>query len=429
MVLLEAGKLAHRRFVNIWNLEELRRIEVTPEHITVGSLVTYTQVRGHETLSREFSLLARAAAETGGIATQNRGTLGGNIANASPAADSPPALLAYDAQIELLSTSGSRWLPYRSFHTGYKKTLLAPDELIQAVRLSRRFSNYFSHARKVGARNAQAISKVCIAALGRLGNETNKGAIEDVRIALGSIAPVPLRLRETEQAVKGKSINPALLVLARQTAIGEIRPIDDIRSTAKYRAAVAGNLVVEFLNRLNSEQTGERTEPNILTRWNLLSPDAAISQILPCCGSKAWAHAISARRPIADEDTLLRASSEIWRSLPPSDWLEAFHSHPRIGESRASKPASAQSLAWSAQEQRDVTNADAAAKAALADANREYEHRFNRIFIVCAIGKSALEILAILQRRLNNDAETELHESAEQQRQITELRLKKWLQP
>jgi OHCU decarboxylase len=429
MVQYAAGKLPARKLVSIWNLSELRRIEIAESEIRVGAACTYTDLRQHEVITREFPLLATAARWTGGIANQNRGTLGGNIVNASPAADSLPALLAYEAELILVSIRGERRLPYVTFHTGYKKTLLAPDELIQAVRLSRRFSNYFSHARKVGARNAQAISKVCIAALGRLGNEPIKGTIEDVRIALGSIAPVPLRLRETEQAVKGKSINPALLVLARQTAIGEIRPIDDIRSTAKYRAAVAGNLVVEFLNRLNSEQTGERTEPNILTRWNLLSPDAAISQILPCCGSKAWAHAISARRPIADEDTLLRASSEIWRSLPPSDWLEAFHSHPRIGESRASKPASAQSLAWSAQEQRDVTNADAAAKAALADANREYEHRFNRIFIVCAIGKSALEILAILQRRLNNDAETELHESAEQQRQITELRLKKWLQP
>jgi OHCU decarboxylase len=429
MVQYAAGKLPARKLVSIWNLSELRRIEIAESEIRIGAACTYTDLRQHELITREFPLLATAARWTGGIANQNRGTLGGNIVNASPAADSLPALLAYEAELILVSIRGERRLPYVTFHTGYKKTLLAPDELIQAVRLSRRFSNYFSHARKVGARNAQAISKVCIAALGRLGNEPIKGTIEDVRIALGSIAPVPLRLRETEQAVKGKSINPALLVLARQTAIGEIRPIDDIRSTAKYRAAVAGNLVVEFLNRLNSEQTGERTEPNILTQWNLLPPDEAISQILPCCGSKAWAHAISARRPIADKDTLLRASSEIWRSLPPSDWLEAFHSHPRIGESRATQPQSAQSAAWSTQEQRDVTDADAAVKAALADANREYEHRFNRIFIVCATGKSGPEILAILQRRLNNDAETELHESAEQQRQITELRLKKWLQP
>ena len=134
------------------------------------------------------------------------------------------------------------------------------------------------------------------------------------------------------------------------------------------------------------------------------------------------------RRPLADEAALLAASNEMWRSLKASDWMEAFHSHPRIGESRAAHPPAAQSVAWSAQEQSNVADADAAVKAALADANREYERRFDRIFIVCATGKSAPEILEILQRRLNNDAQTELHEAAEQQRQITEIRLRKWLQ-
>jgi OHCU decarboxylase len=424
MVQYAAGKLPARRLVSIWNLPELRRIDVTADEIRIGAACTYTDLREHETVAHEFPLLATAARWTGGIANQNRGTIGGNIVNASPAADSLPALLVYEAELILVSVRGERRVPYVTFHTGYKKTLLAPDELIQAVCLPRRFAKYFSHARKVGARNAQAISKVCIAAIGRLAD----GAIEDVRIALGSIAPVPLRLGETEQAINGKPIDSALLLLARRTAIAEIRPIDDIRSTAKYRAAVAGNLVVEFLNRLNSERTGERNEPNVLAQWNLLPPDEALAKILPCCGSKAWAHSMVARRPLANEDMLLRVSSDIWRSLSPSDWMEAFQSHPRIGETRASRPPSAQSATWSAQEQRDVTDAEAETKAALADANREYEQRFNRIFIVCATGKSAPEILAILQQRLHNDADTELHEAAEQQRQITELRLKKWLQ-
>ena len=424
MVQYAAGKLPARKLVSIWNIPELRRIEVADHEIRIGAASTYTDLRGHGVVAREFPMLATAARWTGGIANQNRGTLGGNIVNASPAADSLPALLAYEAELILVSVRGQRRIPYVTFHTGYKKTLLAPDELIQAVCLPRRFEEYFSHARKVGARNAQAISKICIAALGRLAND----AIDDVRIALGSIAPVPLRLRQTEQAVKGKSIDPALLVLARKIAIAEICPIDDIRSTAKYRSAVAGSLVVEFLNRLNSERTGERAEPNALAQWNLLPPDEALTRILPCCGSKAWARELVARRPLAKEEALLLASNEIWRSLPTSDWFEAFQSHPRIGESRASQPPSAQSLAWSAQEQRDVTDADAAAKAALADANREYEQRFHRIFIVCATGKSASQILAIIQQRLNNNAQTELHEASEQQRQITELRLKKWLQ-
>jgi OHCU decarboxylase len=430
MVQYAAGKLPARKLVSIWNLAELRRIEVTAGEIRIGAGCTYTDLRRHEVIGREFPLLAASARWTGGIANQNRGTIGGNIVNASPAADSLPALLVYEAEVILVSIRGERRLPYVTFHTAYKKTLLAPDELIQAVCLPRRFSEYFSHARKVGARNAQAISKVCIAALGRM----TDGVVEEVRIAMGSVAPVPLRLRETEQAVKGRPVDSSLLILAKKTAMAEVRPIDDIRSTARYRAAVAGNLVVEFLQRLNSEQlVGEHDgAKDVLARWNLLPEDEARRSVLPCCGSSAWTLGMAARRPLADESALLAASSETWRSLTRSDWMEAFHSHPRIGESRPSgpvpqQPPPVQSTAWSEQEQRNVADADAAAKNALAQANREYEQRFERIFIVCATGKSAPEILEILRRRLKNDAETELHEAAEQQRQITEVRLRKWL--
>jgi OHCU decarboxylase len=430
MVQYAAGNLAARKLVSIWNLPELRRIEVTSGEIRIGAGCTYTDLRQHEVVGCEFPLLATAARWTGGIANQNRGTIGGNIVNASPAADSLPALLVYEADLILVSVRGERRVPYVTFHTGYKKTLLAPDELIQAVCLSRRFSRHVSHTRKVGARNAQAISKVSIAALGRLCD----GMVEDVRIALGSIAPVPLRLRETEQVVTGRLIDSALLLLARKAALAEIRPLDDIRSTARYRAAVAGNLVVEFLNRLRLERTGggpDQTQ-GVLSRWNGLPVDEATGAILPCCGSQAWARGMVARRPLPDEGVLLAASNEIWRSLAPADWREAFHGHPRIGESRAAKApslqsSSAQSAAWSTEEQGNVAGADAAVKNALADANREYERRFNRIFIVCATDKSAPAILEILRRRLRNDRETELHEAAEQQRQITEIRLRKWL--
>jgi CO/xanthine dehydrogenase FAD-binding subunit len=246
MVQYTAGKLASRKLVSIWNLPELRRVEVSPDGIRIGAGCTYTDLREHEVVSREFSLLARVAAWTGGIANQNRGTLGGNIVNASPAADSLPALLAYEADLILVSVRGERRVQYRAFHTGYKKTILAADELIQSVCLSRRFSGYLAYARKVGARNAQAISKVCIAALGRSAG----GVVDDVRIALGSVAPTPIRLPETERLVKAKLIDSALLVSARETAMAEIQPIDDIRSTAKYRAAVMGNLVAEFLMKL-----------------------------------------------------------------------------------------------------------------------------------------------------------------------------------
>jgi CO/xanthine dehydrogenase FAD-binding subunit len=250
MVQYAAGKLPARKLVSIWNLSELRRIEVLPDEIRIGAGCTYTDLREHEIVQREFSLLALAATWTGGIANQNRGTLGGNIVNASPAADSLPALLAYEADLILVSVRGERRLPYREFHTGYKKTKLAPDELIRTICIARKFSPYFAYTRKVGARNAQAISKVCIAALGRRGG----GVVEDIRIAVGSVAPVPLRLVDTERLLLGTPVDRSLLALAKRTAITELRPIDDIRSTARYRSAVVGNLVTEFLQKLGSSE-------------------------------------------------------------------------------------------------------------------------------------------------------------------------------
>jgi CO/xanthine dehydrogenase FAD-binding subunit len=249
MVLYSAGKLPNRNLINLWNIPELRQIELFPDAIRIGAVCTYTALRQHETVSQEFPLLATAASWTGGIANQNRGTLGGNIANASPAADSLPALLVYDAELTLVSVRGERRVDYRNFHTGYKQTVLAADELIRDISLPRRFSGYISHARKVGARNAQAISKVCLAALGQM----TGGAIRDIRLAMGSVAPVPLRLSETERMLTGKRIEPALIEAARKIASMEIRPIDDIRSTARYRSIVAGNLVAEFLQKLAAD--------------------------------------------------------------------------------------------------------------------------------------------------------------------------------
>jgi CO/xanthine dehydrogenase FAD-binding subunit len=254
MVQFAAGKLPQRKLMSIWNLGELRRIEVSAGEIRIGAGCTYTDLRENKVIAHEFPLLARAAGWIGGIANQNRGTLGGNIVNASPAADSLPALLAYEAELILVSVRGERRLTYRHFHTAYKKTELAPDELVRAVCLPRRYSEYLSYTRKVGTRNAQAISKVCVAALGRL----DEGVIADVRIAMGSVAPVPIRLAETEQILSGRRVDASLLLLARKTAAAEIRPIDDIRSTARYRTAVANNLVAEFLGRLGASGKKDR---------------------------------------------------------------------------------------------------------------------------------------------------------------------------
>lgn len=414
MVQYSSGKLVARNLVSIWDVPELRRIEVSPAGIQIGAGCTYTDLRAHEIVSREFPLLSRAASWTGGIANQNRGTLGGNIVNASPAADSLPPLLVYEAELLLVSVRGERRIPYAEFHTGYRKTQLASDELIRAICLKRQFSGYYAHARKVGARNAQAISKVCIAGLGRIVD----GVVEDIRLAMGSVAPIPIRLTETEKIVKGQHIDPQLIQLAETTAAAEIRPIDDIRSTIFYRRAVAGNLVAEFLENLNANA--------VLARWNELPAGEAAREIVSCCGSNAWASKMANRRPIHDEASLLAASNQTWQSLRESDWLEAFQSHPRIGDSRP-VTASAQSAAWSSQEQKQIGPAGEDVKLALAEANRAYEQRFNRIFIVCATGKSAAGILQMLRGRLQNDDVTELHEAAEEQRQITGLRLKKWL--
>jgi OHCU decarboxylase len=423
MVQYSAGKLFSRKLVSIWNLPELRRIDIIAGEVQIGAACTYTDLRAHETINREFSLLASAAAWTGGIANQNRGTLGGNIVNASPAADSLPALLVYEAELLLVSARGERRLPYANFHIGYRKTQLAPGELIRAVCLKKQFSGYYAHARKVGARNAQAISKVCLAALGHLAD----GVVDDLRLAVGSVAPVPMRLTETERIVKGNRIDPHLIQLAKTMAAREVRPIDDIRSTSRYRAAVTANLVAEFLQQLSAYAARAENANNVLARWNDLPLEKAAEEILPCCGSKAWAFAMANRRPILSETALLAACDEVWKNLPESDWLEAFRSHPRIGESHAPASATDQSAAWSGEEQRKAGTAGADIKAALAAGNRAYEQKFNRIFIVCATGKSASQILEILQRRLHNDEKTELYEAAGEQRQIAHLRLKKWL--
>jgi 2-oxo-4-hydroxy-4-carboxy-5-ureidoimidazoline decarboxylase len=170
-----------------------------------------------------------------------------------------------------------------------------------------------------------------------------------------------------------------------------------------------------------------RNMNDTLDRWNVLPFEQAEVEILHCCGSKAWAHGIAGRRPLQDEAALLAGSDEIWNSLSESDWIEAFRSHPRIGESQAPDSAEVRSAKWSAQEQRRVAAADDAVKSALEDANRVYERRFNRTFIVCATGKTAPDILQIMQRRMQNDDRTELREAAEQQREITHLRLRRWL--
>jgi CO/xanthine dehydrogenase FAD-binding subunit len=243
MVLLEAGRLQHSHYVSLTQLQELRFIEVTEPDVMIGALTTYIEVRRHPVLQVEFPLLGLAASETGGAANQNRGTIGGNIANASPAADTPPALLAYDAELELISRRGTRRVPYERFHTGYKRMDLASDELIRSVRLPRRAGIWRQFYRKVGTRRAQAISKVCLAGAMSI----DRSQIVDVRIGIGSVAPTVIRARSTERAITGRPLDAKTIAAAREAIATDISPIDDLRSTAAYRLEVARNLVQEFL--------------------------------------------------------------------------------------------------------------------------------------------------------------------------------------
>lgn len=245
MVALGAGRLEPKKFISLHKLSELRFIdESSRTTLRVGSGTTFTDLRNSSVIASDFPLLAQTASWTGSIANQNRGTLGGNIANASPAADTPPALLAYEAELELISTRGPRTIRYADFHLGYKRTAIAPDELILAIRLPCRFPHHEQWVRKVGTRNAQAISKVALAAVAKIEN----GVFTEVALGAASLRDRPTRLPATEAALLGCNPQEAATITAARRALAtEVAPIDDIRSTSRYRTAVAANLLEEFL--------------------------------------------------------------------------------------------------------------------------------------------------------------------------------------
>jgi CO/xanthine dehydrogenase FAD-binding subunit len=227
---LNFGTVRARRFLDIWPLDELRTISVVDDRLVLGALVTYTAMIASPDVAQRLPMLIEAARQVGGPQIQNRGTVGGNIANGSPAGDSLPVLAAADAAIVLRSVAGERRIPLTAFYTGYRATVMRADELIVAVEIPRvAGAQWF---RKVGTRAAQAISKVVVAAV--------RGT--SPRIAVGSIAPTVVRLAATERALAGgASLDDAMLALR-----GEVRPIDDLRSTAEYRKRVTENLVRRF---------------------------------------------------------------------------------------------------------------------------------------------------------------------------------------
>jgi CO/xanthine dehydrogenase FAD-binding subunit len=226
--------------LDLWRLPELRGIAKT-DVLTIGAGTTWLEVEHHPDVLKGFGPLAAAAREIGALQIQARGTLGGNVGTSSPVGDSLPALLALDAELELASVRGHRRVPYREFCTGYRKTLLAADELIVAAHLPLIKTRARTTWRKVGTRRAQSISKVMGAAYIELDGEVVKVA----RVALGAVADRPIRIPAVEQAVVGLTLAKAADA-ARSAVRTSIKPIDDVRSTATYRREVAENLVARF---------------------------------------------------------------------------------------------------------------------------------------------------------------------------------------
>jgi xanthine dehydrogenase small subunit len=227
---LQFGTLKDRRFIDLWRLDGLRGIAATRTTLTIGALATYSSIIASPMVKKRLPMLVAAASEIGGRQIQNRGTLGGNIANGSPAGDSLPVLAAADAVLVLLSAAGERRVPFSAFYTGYRTSVRRDDELIAAIEVPRLEGKQYW--RKVGTRRAQAISKVMCAAV--------RGA--EIRLAFGSVGPTVQRLPRTEQVLsRAGGVQEAQEVLR-----GEIAPIDDIRSTADYRRAVAANLLADF---------------------------------------------------------------------------------------------------------------------------------------------------------------------------------------
>jgi len=249
MVAFAAGRLSARKLVSLWGIPDLRFIQSTPESFVIGASTTFLDLRAHVSLAAELPLIAKSSSWIGSVANQSRATIGGNLVNGSPAADSSPALLVYDAEIEMVSQRGRRRVPYREFHTGYKRNVLAADELLFAIHLPRRFAHHRQYLRKVGTRRAMAISKVALAATALL--EGN--IVREIRLAAASLAPYPARLYKTETALLGQRLTKETAQAALRALLAEAQPIDDIRSTAEYRRRVGANLLQEFLLELSRE--------------------------------------------------------------------------------------------------------------------------------------------------------------------------------
>ena len=243
MVLANAHQLDAGDFIDIWRLNELRGIEDQGDTLRIGALTTYTQLIQSGLIREHAPSLVEASRTIGAIQIQNRGTIGGNVVNASPAGDSLPVLAAFDAEIEIGSSRGVRRVDFNHFYTGYRRTVLEPGELVLAVRMPKLRAGEHSFFFKVGTRRAQAISKVVMGA--RL--SVDAGFVSSVSIAVGSVAPTVIRATRTEALLNSERLTEVLAARAQLSITEEVSPISDLRSTAHYRRTVTGNLLFKVL--------------------------------------------------------------------------------------------------------------------------------------------------------------------------------------
>ncbi len=240
------GAISPGGFIDISGLEELSDITFTGNHIEIGALATYSRIINDDKLAQILPALVCACQSVGGIQIQNMGTIGGNIMSASPAADMPPVLLAYESQFLAQNLKGERWISADQFFIAYRKTALDSDELLTKIRIKLPHPIEQTRFYKIGARRAQAISKVSMCISGVISH----GGIEWIKIALGSVAPTVVRAHGTEVLLKGKVITAALVNAARKSLADEIHPINDIRSTSDYRRFAAAGLLARYLREV-----------------------------------------------------------------------------------------------------------------------------------------------------------------------------------
>ncbi len=244
MVGWNLGLMNGRAVLDLSRVSEWKKISVVSDGVDLGSLVTHAQIQAHPTLKKRFPLLVAACATVGAAQIQNRGTIGGNIANASPAGDTFPALAVYEATVRVNGPNGRRAIPISEIFAGVKKTTLKPGELIEAIFLPYGKPPKYAAFRKVGTRAAQAISKTMFA--GQIWTATN-GEVTEARLAFGSLAPTVKRLYAAEKFLTGRRLDERSINAAAELLTSDVAPIDDIRSTREYRLVVSRNILTAFL--------------------------------------------------------------------------------------------------------------------------------------------------------------------------------------